>query len=117
VVYWAAATLAGGLVGVLADGLDAIRKNHFATQLAVLVSNGLAIGVAAAVISGLVFGFLHASWGSFAITRCRLAARGRLPLRLMGFLADAHRHRGVLRQVGAVYQFRHVELQRHLAGG
>jgi len=30
------------------------------------------------------------------------------------FLADAHQ-RGVLRQAGAVYQFRHLELQRHLA--
>jgi hypothetical protein len=32
----------------------------------------------------------------------------------MSFLADAHQ-RGVLRQAGAVYQFRHVELQRRLA--
>jgi hypothetical protein len=32
----------------------------------------------------------------------------------MGFLADAHQ-RGVLRQAGAVYQFRHIELQRRLA--
>jgi hypothetical protein len=32
----------------------------------------------------------------------------------MGFLADAHR-RGVLRQAGAVYQFRHIELQHRLA--
>jgi hypothetical protein len=32
----------------------------------------------------------------------------------MAFLADAHQ-RGVLRQVGAVYQFRHIELQRRLA--
>ena len=30
------------------------------------------------------------------------------------FLADAYR-RGVLRQSGAVYQFRHVRLQQHLA--
>jgi hypothetical protein len=32
----------------------------------------------------------------------------------MDFLADAHR-RGVLRQAGAVYQFRHIELQHRLA--
>jgi hypothetical protein len=31
-----------------------------------------------------------------------------------GVLADAHR-RGVLRQAGAVYQFRHLELQQRLA--
>jgi hypothetical protein len=33
----------------------------------------------------------------------------------MAFLEDAHR-RGVLRQVGAVYQFRHAKLQQYLAG-
>jgi hypothetical protein len=32
----------------------------------------------------------------------------------MTFLGDAHR-RGVLRQAGAVYQFRHARLQDHLA--
>ena len=32
----------------------------------------------------------------------------------MTFLSDAH-ERGVLRQVGPVYQFRHIELQRWLA--
>ena len=32
----------------------------------------------------------------------------------MDFLTDAHK-RGVLRQAGAVYQFRHVELQHRLA--
>ncbi|QQQ74261.1 NACHT domain-containing protein [Saccharothrix sp. 6-C] len=43
------------------------------------------------------------------------ALRGKLPWRLMRFLDDAHR-RGVLRQTGAVYQFRHASLRRHLAG-
>jgi len=33
----------------------------------------------------------------------------------MSFLGDAHR-RGVLRQVGDVYQFRHLDLQNRLAG-
>ena len=40
--------------------------------------------------------------------------RNRLPWQLMAFLADAHQ-RGVLRQAGAVYQFRHIELQHRLA--
>jgi hypothetical protein len=40
--------------------------------------------------------------------------RGFLPWRLVSFLQDAHR-RGVLRQAGAVYQFRHIELQHRLA--
>jgi hypothetical protein len=33
----------------------------------------------------------------------------------MDFLDDAHRRRGVLRQAGAVYQFRHIELQHRLS--
>jgi hypothetical protein len=33
----------------------------------------------------------------------------------MAFLTDAHQVRGVLRQVGPVHQFRHIDLQRRLA--
>jgi hypothetical protein len=47
-------------------------------------------------------------------TAAWLAAQGRLPWRLMGFLDEAHQ-RGALRQVGSYYQFRHIELQRELA--
>jgi NACHT domain len=53
------------------------------------------------------------AWVSYALATWWLAMTGRLPWRLMSFLADAH-HRGVLRQAGAVYQFRHLELQRRL---
>ncbi|MDG4784834.1 NACHT domain-containing protein [Micromonospora sp. WMMD1102] len=53
------------------------------------------------------------AWVRFVIARSWLAARGKLPWSLMRFLRDAHA-RGVLRQVGAVYQFRHSRLQEHL---
>lgn len=76
---------------------------------------GLEVGLANLVAVGLSYGFMRASWGSFTIARWWLAASRQLPWRLMQFLADAHEHRGVLRQAGAFYQFRHVELQRHLA--
>jgi GNAT superfamily N-acetyltransferase len=72
---------------------------------------GLAIGLGA----GLVMGLRETSWGMFVLARAWLAVRGQLPRDLMAFLADAHEHRGVLRQVGPVYQFRHIELQRWLA--
>jgi len=58
--------------------------------------------------------FVLSTWPSYGIARIWLALRRRLPWQLMGFLADAHR-RGVLRQAGAVYQFRHIELQHRLA--
>ncbi|MGV9321722.1 NACHT domain-containing protein [Streptomyces sp. NPDC003660] len=56
------------------------------------------------------------AWGRFAVARVWLAATGRLPWRLMAFLEDAHR-RGVLRRSGACFEFRHLRLQSHLAGG
>ncbi|MBL7630173.1 hypothetical protein I7412_24015 [Frankia sp. CN6] len=65
---------------------------------------------------GFVFGLGdYGAWALFTLTRAWLAARGRLPRNLMAFLADAHEKRGVLRQVGPVYQFRHLELQHRLA--
>jgi hypothetical protein len=75
-----------------------------------------AIGFAV-TLAGLVAFSLAASssaWPSWLISRLWFASRGLLPWRLMYFLKDAHR-RGILRQNGSVYQFRHVELQRHLA--
>ncbi|WP_141309674.1 WD40 repeat domain-containing protein [Streptomyces spinoverrucosus] len=58
---------------------------------------------------------LSRAWPRFVLTRVWLAARGRLPWRLMAFLADARR-REILRQSGGAYQFRHIRLQEALAG-
>lgn len=69
------------------------------------------------VILGLAVGLTLAAQtahSAFLVTRARLAADGVLPLRLMAFLREAHRL-GVLRQVGAAYQFRHARLQDRLA--
>ena len=98
IVYWVVAGVVVGLVTAHAGGV-------FAGFMA-----GLGLGFGA----GLGAGFIQAIWGAFAITRCWLALRRRLPWQLMGFLTDAHQ-RGVLRQEGANYQFRHVELQHRLA--
>ena len=63
----------------------------------------------------LVIGLGGSAWGQWLVM-CRfwMPLAGKLPRSLPGFLADAHR-RGVLRQTGAVYQFRHVRLQEALA--
>lgn len=76
---------------------------------------GTRTGLTAAIIAGLIFGFIQSTWASFVTVRFYLALTRRLPWRLITFLKDAHSSRGVLRQVGAVYQFRHVEVQRRLA--
>jgi hypothetical protein len=55
------------------------------------------------------------AWGQWVIfARVWLPLTGRLPWAAAAFLDDAHQ-RGVLRQSGAVYQFRHARLQDHLA--
>jgi len=82
-------------------------------------TTGIRFGVRWGVGFGLAIGLGHglsaSAWGRFTVARAWLACRGRLPWQLISFLDDAHR-RGVLRQVGAVYQFRHALLQDHLAG-
>ncbi|QXE33316.1 NACHT domain-containing protein [Streptomyces sp. GMY02] len=62
----------------------------------------------------LLYHLSLSAWGRFAVARIWLAGRGRLPWRLMAFLRDAHQ-RGVLRQTGGHYQFRHIELRDRLA--
>ncbi|WP_223198563.1 NACHT domain-containing protein [Solihabitans fulvus] len=69
-------------------------------------------------VSGLMLGFALSvqslRWWWFTVARAWLALRGRLPWQLMAFLEDAHR-RGVLRQAGSCYQFRHALIQDRLA--
>ncbi|GHF52317.1 hypothetical protein GCM10010218_37210 [Streptomyces mashuensis] len=72
-----------------------------------------------AVISGLCgpLGYVLAltAWGQWVVFgRIWLPLTGRLPRSPVAFLEDAY-ERGVLRQSGAVYQFRHTRLQHHLA--
>jgi hypothetical protein len=54
------------------------------------------------------------AWGQWAVFgRVWLPLTGRLPWAVVAFLDDAH-ERGVLRQSGTVYQFRHARLQDRL---
>jgi hypothetical protein len=75
---------------------------------------GVFAGIAAGGLIGLACSGIDPVWLSYMLARACLAWRHELPWRLMGFLADA-RDRGVLRQVGAIYQFRHDELKQRLA--
>jgi hypothetical protein len=72
---------------------------------------GLLIGLTGGVAVAIMIG---AAWPSYMFDRNWQALLRRVPWPLFSFLEDAHR-RGVVRQVGAVYEFRHIELQRHLA--
>lgn len=88
------------------------------TEILFRTQHGLTLGAAAGLAFGITlplgFGLIAAAWPRWEVTCASLAISRRLPLRLMNFLQDAHR-RGVLRQAGAMYQFRHLELQRRLA--
>jgi len=76
---------------------------------------GLAFGLEAAFGGGLAYGLAFTTWGQWvALVRIWLPLTGQLPWRLIAFLDDAC-ERNVLRQTGAVYQFRHAQLQDHLA--
>jgi len=83
---------------------------------------GLAVGpfvdplgaLAISAVVGVIQGFRKSAWGGFVLARSILATQGKLPWRLLAFLDDAHR-RGILRQVGAVYQFYHFAIQESTA--
>ncbi|WP_320780864.1 hypothetical protein [Streptomyces sp. CRN 30] len=57
--------------------------------------------------------FLSRAWPRFRLAALSLAVRGSLPWHLVDFLTEARR-RGVLRQSGGVFQFRHIRLQERL---
>jgi DNA-binding SARP family transcriptional activator len=117
--------LAGAAIGAVWFGWIGVLAYGFASG----VAGGLIFGpvypnvsgVGVGIAFGTVFGLsvacisvLSRAWGTFVISRIWLALCGHLPWRLIRFLDDAHQ-RGVLRQNGGVYQFRHARLRNHLA--
>ncbi|MBB5158267.1 NACHT domain-containing protein [Saccharopolyspora phatthalungensis] len=90
------------------------------------LSVGLVDGFLSTTVFGLVAGFavglmvtqaflLRSTWGTWLLFgRVWLPLTGRLPWRVKRFLEDAY-DRGVLRQAGSLYQFRHARLRDHLA--
>jgi transcriptional regulator with XRE-family HTH domain len=78
--------------------------------------DGLAFGLVIGIGVGIGHGLSLTAWGQWVVfSRIWLPLTGRLPWAVTAFLDDACR-RGVLRQAGAVYQFRHARLQDHLTG-
>ncbi|MFB9178313.1 NACHT domain-containing protein [Dactylosporangium sucinum] len=98
------ATLPAGLL-ILVIGL----RGGLVAALVAALAGGLAGGLAVALGVGVTLG----AWLRFEVARLWWCGKGRLPWRLMAFLADAHR-RGVLRQAGGVWQFRHALLRDRL---
>ena len=79
------------------------------------IANGFVIGAIGGIGGAASYALAFTAWGQWVLfTRICLPLTGRLPWRVVAYLDDAHR-RGVLRQAGAVYQFRHARLQQHLS--
>jgi NACHT domain len=93
-------------------------ERHLLDQFSVASVGGLAVW-------GLIMGIMlmvaiilgRAASASWFLARHYYAVRRLLPRDLLAFLQDAHENRSVLRQVGAVYQFRHLHLQHQLGTG
>ena len=104
--------LAFGLMVGLAFGLGYGLGSGFRTGLALGLTSGLGFGLPV----GLVYGITSSVTWPTTLAWLELQRSRRIPpVGVMPFLDDA-RDRGVLRTIGAVYQFRHATLQDHLAG-
>ncbi|MEV0697461.1 helix-turn-helix domain-containing protein [Saccharopolyspora sp. NPDC050389] len=76
--------------------------------------DGLIIGAVGGTSGTIAYTAAFTAWGQWVLlARVWLPLTGRLPWPMIAFLEDAYQ-RGVLRQAGAVYQFRHARLQAHL---
>ncbi|MDO0914645.1 hypothetical protein QQM39_28585 [Streptomyces sp. DT2A-34] len=108
------APLFGVVVGVGAGFVVDLLQGHLG-QLVWSPTAGLVLGTISGLGGALGFALTLTAWGQWLVlTRIWLPLTGRLPWNVVAFLEDAYQ-RGVLRQAGAVYQFRHARLQDHLA--
>ena len=105
----------GLFFGVVFWLLDGIRLGLTFGILAAL-TGVLSFSVTAAIVGVATGGRMRGvpAWPAYEFVRIILKLQRRVPWRLMRFLDDAHRL-GIVRQAGAVYQFRHATLQDHLA--
>ncbi|MFE0515052.1 NACHT domain-containing protein [Streptomyces sp. NPDC058964] len=100
-----AASLGLTIPNIIAYGQD---QALFSDLLEVIIS-AIASGTALAIVVSTVWA---GAWRRYIATV--LCTRGRLPWRINRFLAWAYTA-GILRMSGSAYQFRHRELQDHLA--
>ncbi|MEV0172143.1 NACHT domain-containing protein [Streptomyces sp. NPDC050803] len=122
---WLAVGLASATAFTICYGIDYVAQGGLSYGLGRGTTDGQPIamtpahilnrGLAYGVTVGLAAALGQNAWWYYTLTRHHLATRRRLPRDLTAFLTDAHERRGVLRQTGAVHQFRHIDLQRHLA--
>ena len=101
-----------GLVLGLGVGFGVGLVDGFRVGLRIGLANFLFVALSVALVYGITS---SVTWSTTLAWRQLRRARRVPAVALMPFLEDA-RDRGVLRTVGAVYQFRHATLQDKLAG-
>jgi NACHT domain len=111
-IGWLTGAVVGGLLGGIISGDSRDLIFHLNTWQ----RSALGAVVGATLCAGVLGLMMHSNSasGRFVTTQTWLSARQLTPVPLMAFLEDAHRL-GVLRQIGAYYQFRHASLQDWLA--
>jgi hypothetical protein len=108
--------LAVGLVFGLAVGIGGVLAFELLSGLVLDGAERVLVIVRIGVGSWLVYGVASCVTWPTTMAWLQLQGSRRVPaVGLMPFLNDA-RIRGVLRTVGAIYQFRHATLQDRLAG-
>jgi hypothetical protein len=106
--------LMGGIIGGIIGGIfGMLSGNGLTDRLGFGLVFGLILGLTLGPVSGLVSGFRAGAAPSLKFAEIALFLRGRR-VRFMPLLESAL-DRQVLRQAGAVYQFRHADLQDRLA--
>lgn len=122
---WLAVGLAVAAAFTLSYGIEYVAQGGLSYGLGRGTTDGRAIpmtpahilvrGLAYGLTVGLAAALSQNAWWYYTLTRHHLATTRQLPRDLTAFLTDAHERRGVLRRAGAVHQFRHLDLQQHLA--
>jgi len=110
VVAWPDA--AGAVVGIMTDRLYEDGRPAYGYGALALVAT-VELGLVAGLGSILWLGLRRSATWWYGIAVPLLTRQRTLPTRPLQFLEDAYR-RGVMRQAGMVYEFRHVRLAEHL---
>ncbi|MFF4159248.1 NACHT domain-containing protein [Streptomyces sp. NPDC001678] len=104
-----------GLLTGVGSALAVPLMSVFLGPLVWSPESSVKLGLISGLCGALGYALTLTAWGQWAVfSRIWLPLTGRLPWAVVAFLEDAYR-RGVLRQAGAVYQFRHARLRDHLA--
>jgi hypothetical protein len=105
----------GVVVGVFAQlGFPTRFADAAVFGIGLGVGAGIGLGAATTPSGGLPRTFPSSVWIRYITAKWWLVVHRKVPVRLLAFLDEAHRL-GVLRKAGAVYQFRHIDVQKHLS--